>query len=139
MGKKISTRLVLAVFSILLEEVLLVMAVLWGLPYLGIYIPVPGLIALMVAMVVYSVISYRLVSRSLKKRPVIGLPAMLGSKAKVIQPLNPEGLVKIKDELWQAKSKGNKIDAGEVVTVIGQDGLVLIVQRDVTDEPEGNV
>lgn len=135
MGKKISTRLVLAVFSILLEEVLLVMAVLWGLPYLGIYIPVPGLIALMVAMVVYSVISYRLVSRSLKKRPVIGLPAMIGSNAKVIHPLDPEGLVKIKDELWQAKSKDNKIDAGEVVTVIGQDGLVLIVQRDVTDEP----
>ena len=129
MGNKISTRFVVAIFSTLLEEILLVMAVLWGLPYLGVHIPLAGLIALMVALLVYAVTTYSIVSRSLKRKPVIGLPNMIGSKAKVVSPLDPDGLVKIRDEIWQAKSAGMKIDNGEMVTVIEQDGLVLIVDR----------
>jgi len=129
MDEKISARLIFAIFSTLLEEILLAVAVLWGLPYLGIHIPIAGLVVLMVALATYAVISYRVVSRSLKKKPIVGLPAMIGSKAKVVSPLAPEGLVKIRDELWKAKSAGTKIDAGEEVTVVGQDGLELIVHK----------
>lgn len=124
-----TARLVLAIISTFLEEVAIVVIVLWGLPRLGIQIPWAGLIALMVAWLAFSVITYQIGSRALKRKPVVGLPAMVGSQGKVVSPLAPEGLVRIKGELWLAKSAGKSIDAGEEVIVIEQDGLKLIVHK----------
>ena len=124
-----NTRLVLAVVSTLLEETALVVIVLWGLPQLGIQIPLAGLIALMVAWGAFSVFIYRMGSRALRRKPVMGLPGMLGSRGKVTSPLAPEGFVRIKGELWEAKSAGEEIDTGEKVTVVGQDGLKLVVRK----------
>ena len=103
--------------------------VLWGLPQLGIEIPLAGLIALMAAWLALSVFTYRMGSRALKRKPIVGLPTMVGSKGKVVSPLAPEGLVRIKGELWVATSVGKSIDTGEEVIVVGQDGLKLIVGK----------
>ncbi len=119
----------LAIFSTLLEEAALVAIVLWGLPQLGIHIPLPGLIAIMVAWGAGSIIIYRMGSRALKRKPVVGLPTMIGGKAKVVSPLVPEGMVKMKGELWVAQSTGGTVDAGEVVIVVSQDALKLIVRK----------
>ena len=128
-GINMTTRLILAIFSTLLEEVALAVIVLWGLPQLGIYIPLAGLIALMVAWGAFSVFIYRLGSRALRRKPVIGLLPMVDSRGKVVSPLAQEGLVKIKGELWQAASAGERIDAGEKVIVVDQDGLKLVVRK----------
>ncbi|MBA7694460.1 hypothetical protein ES703_103071 [subsurface metagenome] len=122
-----SARLVWAIISILLEEAAIVAIVLWGLPRLDIDIPLAGLIALMVAWGAYSVITYRRGSRALRRKPLDGLPDMVGSQGEVVSPLAPEGLVRIKGELWQAESASGRIDTGEEVTVLRQDGLKLIV------------
>ena len=132
-----SARLVLAIVSTLLEETALVVIVLLGLPRLGILIPLAGLIALMVAWGAYSVTTYRIGSRALRRKPVVGLPTMVGCKGKVVSPLVPEGLVKIKGELWVAKSTSGRIDIGEKVTVVGQDGLKLDVGKDSAGDAKG--
>ena len=103
--------------------------VLLGLPKLGIHMPLAGLIALMVAWGAFSTFTYRMGSRALRKKPEIGLPDMVDTKGEVVSPLAPEGLVKIKGELWIAKSASKPIDTGEEVTVVGQDGLKLIVRK----------
>jgi membrane-bound ClpP family serine protease len=126
---EMSTRLILAILSSLLEEAALVAVVLWGLPQLGIHIPLAGLIALMAALAAYDVITYRVGSRALKIKPVAGLSDMVGSKGRVVSPLDPQGLVRIKGELWQSKSADRRIDTGEEVIVVRQDGLKLIVRR----------
>ncbi len=54
---------------------------------------------------------------------------MIGSKGKASSLIAPEGYVRIKGELWEAKSAGDEIDIGEVVMVVGQDGLKLIVRK----------
>ncbi len=136
--REMSARLILAIISTLLEEAALVAIVLWGLPYLGIHnFPLAGLIALMVAWGAYSVITYRMGSRALRRKPEILLP-LIGSKGKVVSPLAPEGLVRIKGELWQAESASGRIDTGEEVTVVGQDGLKLIVRRSSTGNVKGD-
>ena len=122
-------RLIVAIFSTLLEEVALAVIVLWGLPQIDIYIPLPGLIIMMVAWVVVSVILYRMGSRALRRKPLTGLSNMVDSRGKVVSPLAPDGVIKIKSELWEAKSAGRKIKTGEVVTVVEQDGLKLIVRK----------
>jgi len=123
-------RLILAILSTLLEEIALAAIILWGLPQLGIHIPLAGLIALMAALVVYAVITYRLGSKALGKKPVIGLPDMVGSRGKAVTPLDPEGLVRIKGELWESTSADRRINTGEEVIVVEQDGLKLTVRRD---------
>ena len=127
-----SARLILAIVSTLLEEAALVAVVLWGLPQLGIHIPLAGLIALMVVWGAYTVITYRAGSRALRRKPEILLP-LIGSQGKVVSPLTPKGLVRIKGELWQATSAGGNIDTGEEVTVVGQDGLKLVCQSSTND------
>jgi len=38
-------------------------------------------------------------------------------------------MVKIKGELWKATSEGGVLDTGDEITVVGQDGLRLIVRK----------
>jgi len=128
-----SGRLIIAVVSTLLEEAVIAVIVLWGLPKLGVNIPLAGLIALMVVWGAYAVFTYRSGSRALRKKPVDGLPTMVGSKGKVVSSLTPEGMVRIKGELWQATSAGDNIDAGEEVTVVEQNGLKLICKSSAGD------
>ncbi|MDH5696075.1 MAG: hypothetical protein OEZ00_05655 [Dehalococcoidia bacterium] len=125
-----SVRLVLAILGTLLEEAALAAVVLWGLPLLGIHLPLAGLIALMAVLLAFAVITYRLGSRALGRKPVVGLSDMVGSQGKAVSRLDPEGLVRIKGELWESKSDGRRINAGEEVTVVGQEGLKLIVRRE---------
>jgi len=124
----LTARLILAILSTLLEEVAIVVIVLWGLPQIGIQIPLWGLITSMVVWLTYSIFTYRLGSRALRRKQVVGLPNMVGSKGKIVNPLAPEGLVRIRGELWVAKSVGGEIKSGESIIVVGQDSLKLVVQ-----------
>jgi membrane-bound ClpP family serine protease len=132
MSVKISVRLVWAVISILLEFTAVVVIVLWGLPKLGVDIPRWGSVTLITVLIVgwgtWSVIIYRKGSRALRQKPLVGLPNMLGTRGEVVSPLTPEGLVKIKGELWVAESESGEIRNGGKVVVVGQDRLKLVVR-----------
>ncbi len=132
-----SGRLIIAIVSTTLEEAALAVGVLWGLPKLGIHIPLWVLIIVMLAWGAYTITTYRMGSRALRRKPVHGLTAMLGSEGKVVSPLVPEGLVRIKGELWRAKSASGRMDTGEEVTVVRQDGLKLIVRKRSPSDLEG--
>ena len=135
-GNDMTIRLILAIVSSLLEEVALVVVVLWGLPQIDVHIPLAGLVAMMVALGAYDIFSYRMGSKALRQRPVMGLPAMVGSRGKVVSPLSPEGMVKIKGELWKATLEGGVLDIGDEITVVGQDGLRLIVRKNAAGDLE---
>jgi membrane-bound ClpP family serine protease len=125
-----TTRLIIAIVTTLAEEAALAAIVLWGLPRVGVNLHVGVLIALMVALAAYAVTTYRMGSRALKRKPVVGLPAMVGARGRAVSDLAPEGTVRIKGELWESRAEGRRISAGTNVTVIGQDGLKLIVRRE---------
>jgi membrane-bound ClpP family serine protease len=55
---------------------------------------------------------------------------MIGSRGKTVSRLDPEGLVRIRGELWESRADGRRINTGERVTVVGQEGLKLIVRRE---------
>ena len=125
----LTARLIIAIVSTVLEEVALVVIWRWGLPQLGIHLPLYVLIIAMVVWAIYAVTTFWLVTRTLKKKAVVGLPNMIGGRGKVVSPLTPEGQVMIKSELWGAKSIGANVEIGEEVVVVGQDGLKLIVRK----------
>ena len=89
----------------------------------------------MVVWAVFSAALFVFTTRILKKQAVVGLPTMIGSKGKVASSLVPEGLVKIKGELWGATSAEGNVDKGEEVEVVGEDGLKLVVRKVGTKKP----
>jgi membrane-bound ClpP family serine protease len=129
MSYRLTGRLIIAVVTTLLEEALLVTVVLWVLPELGIRLPLWALVAMALAWAATAVFLYRTGSRALRRRPVSGLVSLVGSRGKVVKQLAPGGVVRIGDELWEARALAGPIDAGEEVTVIGQRGLKLTVTR----------
>lgn len=124
-----SDRLIIAIVTTLLYELALVAVVLWGLPQIGINVPLPALAVVMLALGSWAVITYRKGSQALGKKAVSGLTTMVGNKAQVVSRLDPEGMVRIKGELWTAVCPGERVNIGEEVMVVGQEGLKLIVRR----------
>ncbi len=129
-------RLIVAIVSTALEEIALVVIWRWGLPQLDIHLPLYVLIIIMGVWAIYAVTTFWIVTRILRKQTVVGLPTMVEAKGKVVSPLTPEGLINIRGELWGAKSPEEDIYNGEIVTVVGQDGLKLVVRKDNADKPE---
>lgn len=126
----ITTRFIIAIVTTLLEEAAIAVIVLWLLPKVDIHLPLAVLVIFMLAWAGFAVFTYRLGTRALKRKPEGGLSDMLGTRGKVVKRLDPEGMIRIKGELWKAKSAGRKIGTGEEVTVVGQKGLKLIVERE---------
>ena len=62
-------------------------------------------------------------------KPVTGQDELVGQIGVARQTLEPTGTVFVHGELWQARSTGEPIPAGEQVRVAGMDGLVLEVER----------
>ena len=129
MGKLTRARLVLAIISTSLEEVAIYVIWRWLLPEFGIELPFQVLIGVMVAWAAFGVWLFIFTTRTLGKQVPVGLPSMIGTKGKVASRLSPEGMVRIKGELWGATSAGGDIDAGEEVVVVSEDGLMLSVRR----------
>lgn len=73
-----------------------------------------------------------LVMRTQKKKPMVGLEALVGEVGEVRVPLAPAGQVFVHGEYWSAEAPGGESDpiaAGEKVRVVGFDGLRLRVGR----------
>jgi len=130
MDNKLTTaRLVLAIVSMALEQGAIYVIWRWLLPQFGINLPLSVLIGVMVAWAVFGIWLFLFTTHTLRRQVPVGLPSMVGTKGKVASKLVPEGLVRIKGELWVATSSEGNIDAGEAIVVVGEDGLKLLVRR----------
>ena len=72
---------------------------------------------------------HRAIVPSLRRKKIAGKEGMIGLIGEVTQPLNPQGVIKVGDEYWKAKSLSGDIDVGEEVEVININGLSLEVKR----------
>ena len=77
-----------------------------------------------------------------RRKPATGREGLVGAVGTVRKPLNPDGVVFVSGELWQATAAGDS-DAAEPpipeqvpVTVTGMDGLRLLVRRATATEVE---
>jgi len=119
-----------------MEEAALVAVVLWGLPEIGVRLPAWVLAPASIALAVQNVFTYRKSVQALRMKPMPGLPDMVDSRGKVVSPLVPDGLVKIKGELWAAESASGEIVSGREVIVVKQNRLRLVVRENDQAEAE---
>ena len=63
--------------------------------------------------------------------PMHGKTEFIEQKAETITELNPTGQVRLKGEIWQAKTEDNlMIPAGTKVEIVARENLWLIVKKD---------
>lgn len=129
MRDKVNTLLIYKIITSSLEEAALVAAVLWGLPLVDINLPVWVLVPATIVLQAWNVFSYRKSIQALKSKPVTGLASMVGSQGEAVNHLAPDGMVKIMGELWAATAADGRIVTGRKVTVVGQNGLRLVVRE----------
>jgi membrane-bound serine protease (ClpP class) len=61
-------------------------------------------------------------------RPQTGAEAMMGQTAEVVAPCRPNGQVRVRGELWEARC-AEGADVGETVRIEKIEGLTLVVRR----------
>ena len=92
-------------------------------------LPDPWRIIVLVLAAVVEVGELYLWTRFLRRyRVQSGPEALIGMRAEAIEPLSPRGRVRLRGEIWNARS-AEPIEAGESVTVEAVDGLWLRVAR----------
>ncbi|MFC1964718.1 NfeD family protein [Chloroflexota bacterium] len=111
----------------LLKGAALAAFVLWLLPLLGINIPAWGLILVVVAFLIYEIVTFRLGRRALERKPAIWAEAIVGCCGKATTPLTPNGYVKVQGELWRALSSDTNINEGDDIVVVEMNRLTLRV------------
>jgi len=117
-----------AILGGMIEEAILVAAVLWLMPLFDIYIPLWGLAILMASLAVYSYIMYRVGRSTFLIRPRVAAEAIIGCEGKVTRRLAPGGYVKVQGVLWKATCDEAELEIGDEIVVVDIDGLKLIVR-----------
>lgn len=73
--------------------------------------------------------------RALARRPLLGASGLVGQTGVARGRLAPEGQVTVQGEIWRAVAKGEPVDDGASVEVVGVKGLMLTVVK--TGSPGG--
>jgi membrane protein implicated in regulation of membrane protease activity len=116
-----------AILGWMLEEAILVAAVLWLLPQFNVNLPLWLLAILMAALAVYSYTMYRVGRSTFLIRPKVAAETVIGNGGKVTKRLAPEGYVKVQGVLWKATCVESELEVDDEVVVVGIEGLRLIV------------
>ena len=124
------------VVGALLKLAALVAIAVWGLPQIGIVIPLWAVGLIGAALMGQSYYSHLIAVRLRKKKPVAGPETMTGRRCVVVRSLAPHGYVRVDGELWQATSSDGVLEEGAEAIVEALDGLRLVVKPVVkTDRP----
>ena len=127
--KLTAVRAVLAVVSTALELTGIWLVWQYLLPYYDINLPVTALIAALSVWLIFSIWLFTFTTAILKRQKPVGVHSLVGARGKVVEKLNPLGMVRIKNELWNARSTESPIEIGADIVVIVEDGLTLHVMR----------
>lgn len=68
------------------------------------------------------------VRQALSRRSQVGREGLKGARARVVERIDPVGMVSMNSELWRARSAGDPIAAGSEVEIVSVDGLTLTVR-----------
>jgi len=136
MRKKIATEFIRRtitdwgkVLVLLLDEAAVLVVVILVLKFLGIRIPLPVTIPIVIMGGIFVFIIHIAVIPSFRRKIVTGREGMIGVQGRVVEPLTPIGVIFVKGEYWNAKSVDDNIEVDENVEIVGLDRLTLKVQR----------
>ena len=118
--------LVYASVSSVLEMALLLGALLWLLPTLGVVPPRGVIIAAVAILVSINIVLTYLNLRAIGLRPIRSPD--IGGRVVVVRSLTPRGYVRVGNELWPAECERGEVERGRTVSIVRMEKLRLIVE-----------
>jgi membrane-bound ClpP family serine protease len=94
----------------------------------------PLLVGVVIAKAAFILLVVRKVLEARRMPPPIP-PSVVGMEGVAKTDIDPRGMVNVRSEEWTATSDGKKIEAGEKVRVVAQEGLKLRVDHVETTAP----
>ena len=86
-----------------------------------------GAVAGLTALALFGLEVFYFYRRMRGVKVVTGVENLVGAVGKAVEPLEPEGHVRVHGELWEARAP-ETVPAGTPVRVVGLDGLTLEVE-----------
>ena len=117
------------VLILLLDEAIVVAAIIFAFWFFKIKIPLPITITIAIIGGIFIFIIHVAVITSFHRKQVTGREGMTGLQGRAVEPLTPFGTIIVKGEYWKAKCLYDKIGVDEDVEIVGIDGLTLMVKR----------
>ncbi len=121
--------LVYSIVTTIADELAVLLISTLVLPLWGLKLPWQLVTGFMIALACWGVIGYYIGVSLVGRRAVIGNGAMIGKTGVVVRALEPEGMVKIEGELWQADAASENVDAGAEVQVVSERGTHVTVTK----------
>jgi len=105
--------------------------------YDGVSLPLVAAVLTLVGAVLFMLAAMPSVVRARFSTPTIGRESMVGETGRATASLDPDGMVRVRHALWQARTnRATPIAAGEPVRVVGVEGLVLQVEPARAEMPD---
>jgi membrane-bound serine protease (ClpP class) len=99
------------------------------LVYDGVSLPLVTAVLTLAGVALFMLAAMPSVVRARFSTPTIGRESMVGETGRATASLGPEGMVRVREALWRARTnRATPIAAGERVRVVGVEGLVLEVE-----------
>ncbi len=95
-------------------------------------LPIGLVLAVVIPFALITILMIRLALRSRHTKVTTGSAGMIGLKGRAHTPIEPEGMVFVRGELWHARSH-MKIAKGETIRVLNMEGLTLEVEAEKDD------
>ena len=109
-----------------MDEILIGGFLIFLLLYFGVEIWLSGLLVVILA----AIITFKAYSFLPQlKKPVTGVEGLIGITGVSVETLNPNGMVRVKGELWKAESFDGMIGREEKIVVETVNGLELLVKK----------
>ncbi|HEC57271.1 MAG TPA: nodulation protein NfeD, partial [Candidatus Syntrophoarchaeum butanivorans] len=87
-------------------------------------------IVMTIASLIFFVFGIGAVVKARKRKVVTGKEEMIGLVARAESRIDEQGgMVRVRGEIWKAKSSGGPIEEGEEVEIVDIEGLTLVVRR----------
>jgi membrane-bound ClpP family serine protease len=128
-GKGSNLKAWLLALASLIDDILLLVILFVALKLFRVEITWAIILAVVAVVIAFFFIMHKAIVPAIRRRNVTGAEGLIGETAMVTQTLKPRGMVKVKDEYWNARSVEGTINVGEAVEVVGISGLVLDVKR----------
>ncbi|MFC1955295.1 NfeD family protein [Chloroflexota bacterium] len=121
----------LIVLISLIDDIIIVAVVILALWYFKVKLPWWAIVLITLALGAFIFVRTWYVVPSIRRKKVTGAEGMIGLECEVIEPLTPNGTIRIGAEYWLAKSIEGDIAAGESVEILKIERLKIEVRRKV--------
>lgn len=116
-----------AIGVVLIDEMAFTLLYFVVLPFFDVHLPLGIYLGVMAVLIIKDIVVIKLIWNVVVKKPEIGKESLVGKTGVAFTDLDPYGIIRIENELWNVETS-IPVKKGEKVKVLNVNGLFLKVE-----------